>query len=156
MLIVEPFVLSDTAPVADRLEVAGTLNSICDTLVPLSVMLTPENPRLEPVIEVAPAVFAPNSVTAFCSAAAPGAATEAVMIPPADVPNVTLLALLKFSVLKVKLPAELDAAITAEAVIVPLFDNPNVMLFELAKLTVPVFCEFAPPEIAAPPPAGTE
>ena len=66
------------------------------------------------------------------------------------------MALLKFSVPNVNEPAELDAASAIDAVIVPLFDNPKVTLFELAKLTVPVFCELAPAEIAAPPPAATE
>ncbi len=57
-----------------------------------------------------PAVFAPKRFTQLFSAAAPGAATEAVIIEPALVPKVTLFAFEKPTVLKVKLPLDADAA----------------------------------------------
>jgi hypothetical protein len=63
---------------------------------------------VEPVAVVLPAVFAPRRLMAFASAAAPGAATEAVTMLPAEVPQVTLLALEKFRVVKLKLPALLE------------------------------------------------
>jgi hypothetical protein len=79
-------------------------------LVPLRVRFNPDQPIVEPVAVVFPAVFAPKRLIALFSAAAPGEATEAVIIPPAEVPQVTLLAFEKLSVWKVKLPAELLTA----------------------------------------------
>ena len=79
-------------------------------LVPERVILTPDHPIVDPVAVVFPAVLAPRRFMALLSAAAPGGATEAVTIPPAEVPQVTLFALEKFSVWKVKLPAEFETA----------------------------------------------
>ena len=56
-----------------------------------------------------PSVLPPVDIPAV-NAPPPPAATDAVMTPPALVPKVTLLALLKFNVWKVKLPFEALAA----------------------------------------------
>ena len=117
-------------------------------------MFEPESPIVEPDAEELLDTLAPRSVIQLFSAAAPGAATDAVTTLPADVPKVTLLAFEKLRVWNVNEPAEFETAgAEKEAVIVPLFESPKVIPFELAKLTVPVFCEFAPADIAAPPPA---
>ena len=78
-------------------------------LVPLKVRLIAEYPIVEPDAVVSPAVFAPRRLTQLFSAAAPGAATEAVMMLPADVPNVTLFALLKASVVNENEPLDAEA-----------------------------------------------
>lgn len=108
--MVEPLVDRLTCPVALRLEVAGAEILIADAFVPDKVRLMPDQPIVEPEAVVFPAVFAPSRFIQLFSAAAPGAATEAVTIPPTLVPHVTLLALEKLSVLKVNEPAELDTA----------------------------------------------
>ena len=110
MEIVLPFVLMDTCPVADKLDKGGAENTIWLALVPDSVRLMPLNPSVLPDAVVLPDVFAPSRLTLLFSAAAPGAATDAVMIPPALVPHVTLLALLKFSVVNANEPFDADAA----------------------------------------------
>lgn len=109
MLIVLPFVLIDTRPVALNELVAGAEIFTTLLLVPDNVRLIPEYPMVEPVAVVFPAVFAPSRLIALFSAAAPGAATEAVIIDPAEVPKVTLLALLKARVVNEKDPLEADA-----------------------------------------------
>ena len=62
-----------------------------------------------------PAVLAPSRFTQLFSAAAPGAATEAVTIEPALVPKVTLFALEKFRFPTVNEPLEADTVTAAPA-----------------------------------------
>jgi hypothetical protein len=64
-------------------------------LVPDRVTLIPLSPIVEPDAVVFPEVLVPTRLNQLFSAAAPGAATLAVMIEPALVPKVTLLALEK-------------------------------------------------------------
>ena len=68
-------------PVSD---VAGAEITTCDPLVPESVMFCPLQPMVEPVAVVFPAVLAPSRLIALASAAAPGAATEADRLRPAE------------------------------------------------------------------------
>lgn len=64
---------------------------------------------VDPLAVVLPAVLLPRRCTQLFSAAAPGAATDAVMMEPAEVPNVTLLALLKARVVNENDPFDADA-----------------------------------------------
>jgi hypothetical protein len=105
-------------------------------------------------------MFAQNDLVA--PAPPPGAATDAVMMPPALVPNVTLFAFEKFRVLNVNEPAESEAASPTSAVMTVEFapaPNPKLILFEFEKLTVLVEI-VAPlaaiPRIASPPPAPAD
>jgi hypothetical protein len=162
MEIVEPAVLTVRPLVPTKLEVAGAEILTTEPFVPESVRLIPEYPMVEPEAVVLPAVLAPSRLIQLFSAAAPGAATEAVTIPPALVPKVTLLALEKLRVLKVKLPALFEAARPTSAVKTvefPAAPKPNEILLELEKFTVLVEIVAPPaaiPLIASPPPAATE
>ena len=100
----------DNCPVADSELVAGAEMLIALPFVPERVRLIPDQPIVEPVAVVLPAVLAPSRFIGLTSTAAPGAATEAVMIPPALEPKVTLLALEKLSVVKANEPLEAEAA----------------------------------------------
>src|SRR5689334_3260100 len=91
MLIVEPAVATEIPFTPTRELVAGTLITIWESLVPESVMLTPENPSVEPEAVVLPEVLAPRRLTQLFSAAAPGAATlteipSLAIVPEALVP----------------------------------------------------------------------
>ena len=109
MEMVDPFVLMITPPTPTKLEVAGALILTTLPFVPESVRLIPEYPMVDPLAVVLPAVLAPSRLTQLFSAAAPGAATEAVIMDPADVPNVTLFALLNARVVNEKDPFEAEA-----------------------------------------------
>jgi hypothetical protein len=81
--IVEPFVESETIPVAERLEVAGAEMLTTELFVPERVRLIPESPIVEPDAVVFPAVLAPRRLMLLFSAAAPGAATDMERFTPA-------------------------------------------------------------------------
>ena len=113
---------------------------IIDPPTPLSPKVTPLALSNKSVLAVV-AVRVPAAIP--MPPPAPGAATEAVTIPPADVPKVTLLALEKLSVLKVNEPAELETAgvllatvAATDAVMIPPALVPKVTLFALLKLRV--------------------
>ncbi len=137
--MVLPFTDMLTCPVADRLDVAGADMFTTLPLVPDSVRLIPEYPIVEPDAVVLPDVLAPKRFTQLFSAAAPGAATEAVMMEPAEVPKVTLLALLNPNVVKLKLPLDADATGVAPPPGLTLIASPLLFSVTLALVAlVPV------------------
>ena len=95
-----------------------------DPFVPDRVRLIPDSPIVEPDAVVLPAVLAPVKANQLFSAAAPGAATDAVIIEPAEVPKVTLFALEKLSVVKLNDPFEADATGVAPPPGLTLIDIP--------------------------------
>jgi len=109
MLIVLPLVVTVIPLTPTNDDVAGALIFTTLPFVPESVRLIPEYPIVEPLAVVFPAVFAPSRFTQLFSAAAPGAATEAVIIEPADVPKVTLFAFENPSVVNENDPFDADA-----------------------------------------------
>ncbi len=85
----------------------------CGATVAVAVMVLPFRPNVT-LFELLNTIFVRLLLVVpaekFTEPPPPPGTTLAVMIPPADVPNVTLLALLKLSVWNVKEPLDADTA----------------------------------------------